>query len=137
MSLPAALLNFQPFSLTLSVTQSGGTGEFSRNQQSVVVVFANTPVYGGGMRVAPRATMDDSQLDVCVIRDIPKIKLLSVFPAVYFGRHLSVREVDYFQAAGARVRTDRPLAVYADGELVCSTPVAIGVAPAALTVVVP
>jgi diacylglycerol kinase family enzyme len=56
---------------------------------------------------------------------------------VYFGRHLGVCEVDYFQAAGARVRTDRPLPVYADGELVCSTPVAIGVVPGALTVVVP
>jgi diacylglycerol kinase family enzyme len=37
----------------------------------------------------------------------------------------------------AKVETDRPLDVYADGERVGQTPVEIGVAPAALRVIVP
>jgi diacylglycerol kinase family enzyme len=81
--------------------------------------------------------MDDGQLDVCVIRDISKLKLLSVFPAVYFGRHLGIREVEYFAAPRARVETDRSLDVYADGEYVCCTPFEVGVARGALRVVVP
>jgi diacylglycerol kinase (ATP) len=138
-SLPGALLGFRPFALKLE-TQSQELASPSLpapDQRIVAAVFANTPVYGGGMRIAPKARMDDGLLDVCLIRDISKLKLLSVFPTVYFGKHLGLREVDYFSIACARVETDRPLDVYADGESVCSTPVEIGVARAALRVIAP
>ena len=139
LSLPAALLRFRPFPLKLSVAAEPNAREFFlRSQQPVTAaVFANTPVYGGGMKIAPRAKMDDGQLDVCVIRDISKLKLLGVFPSVYFGRHLGIREVEYFPAAAARVETERPLDVYADGEYVCRTPVEFNVARSCLRVIVP
>jgi len=140
LSLPGALLRFRPFHLKLSTPQNeDGAGEFLlRSQQPVTAaVFANTPVYGGGMRVAPRAKMDDGQLDVCVIRDIAKLKLLGVFPSVYFGKHLGIREVEYFVAPRVRVETEEPMEVYADGEHVCRTPVEVGVARGVLRVVVP
>jgi len=138
LSLPAALARFRPFDLKLSVTQ-GEPSEFClRTQQPVVAaVFANTPVYGGGMRIAPKARMDDGLLDVCVIRDMSKLKLLSVFPSVYLGKHLGIREVDYFSAERVRIETDLPLDVYADGEYVCPTPVEVGVLKNALHVVSP
>lgn len=139
LSLPPALLRFRPFPLKLSVAAEQNAGEFFlRSQQPVTAaVFANTPVYGGGMKVAPRAKMDDGQLDLCVIRDISKLKLLGVFPSVYFGRHLGIREVEYFPAVAARVETERPLDVYADGEYVCRTPVEFSVARGCLRVIVP
>jgi diacylglycerol kinase (ATP) len=138
LSLPAALVRFRSFDLKLSVAKGEPAQFCLRTQQPVVAaVFANTPVYGGGMRVAPRAKMDDGLLDVCVIHDISKLKLLSVFPSVYLGRHLGISEVDYFPSAKVRVETDRPLDVYADGEYVCPTPVEVGVANSALRVIVP
>jgi len=47
-----------------------------------------------------------------------------------------VREVKYFQSANLRIETETPLAVYADGEYVCSTPVDVGLRPRALRVIV-
>ena len=88
------------------------------------------------MKIAPRAQMNDGRLDICLIHEISRLKLLSVFPSVYFGKHLGIREVDYFQAEKARVEADRPLDVYADGEYVCRTPIEIGVAPGALRAIV-
>jgi len=140
LSLPGALLGFRPFHLKLSTPQSDdAAGEFLlRSQQPVTAaVFANTPVYGGGMKIAPRARMDDGQLDVCVIRDIAKLKLLGVFPSVYFGKHLGIREVEYFVTPRVRVETEQPMEVYADGEYVCRTPIEVGVARGAIRVVVP
>src|SRR6267378_408396 len=139
LSLPGALLGFRPFRLRLCTSQGNDDAEFlPRNEQPVVAaVFANTPVYGGGMRVAPRAQIDDGQVDVCIIRDIPKLKLLSVFPTVYFGPHLGIREVEYFTAARARVQTERPMDVYVDGEYVCRTLFEVGVASGVLRVLVP
>jgi diacylglycerol kinase (ATP) len=138
LSLPAALASFRPFDLKLSVTQGAPTEFCLRTQQPVVAaVFANTPVYGGGMRIAPKAQLDDGLLDICVIRDISKLKLLSLFPSVYLGKHLGIKEVDYFPAESVRIQTDHPRDVYADGEYVGRTPVDIGVAKNALRVIIP
>jgi len=86
------------------------------------------------MKIAPHALMDDGQLDVCVVGGVGPFKLALMFPTVYFGRHLRIREVDYFQAARIRVETETPLDVYADGEYVCRTPVEINVQGGALKV---
>lgn len=139
LSLPGALFGFRAFNLKLTTAdpESSAKAQSRPDQIVVAAVFANTPFYGGGMQIAPTAQLDDGELDVCLIHDIPKLKLLSVFPTVYFGRHLGIREVDYFPISCARVETDRPLDVYADGERVCSTPVEIGVAHAALNVIAP
>jgi diacylglycerol kinase (ATP) len=65
-----------------------------------------------------------------------RARLLRLFCSVYSGRHLSLPEVNYFQAERLRLETDKPYEVYADGEYVCRTPVEVTVAPAALRVIV-
>ncbi len=110
--------------------------EVRKNQPTLLAAFANTPAYGGGMKIAPRAQMDDGLLDVCVIGGVDPFKLACMFPTVYFGRHLKIREVDYFPASHLRVETEHPLDLFADGEYVCRTPAEISVHPAALKVIV-
>jgi diacylglycerol kinase (ATP) len=100
-----------------------------------VAVFANAITYGGGMKIAPRAVLDDGKLDVCIVSDLDKFKLFCLFPTVYFGRHLEIPEVEYFQAGRLRIETEMPVDVYADGEFVCRTPVEVSVAERVLTVV--
>ncbi len=89
------------------------------------------------MKVAPRAKMDDGLLDVCVVGGVDPFKLFCMFPTVYAGRHLTIKEVEYFQAARLRVETEHPMDVYADGEFVCRTPIEVSVQRAALRVIVP
>ena len=62
--LPAALARFRPFDLKLSVSQ-GEPSEFClRTQQPVVAaVFANTPVYGGGMKLVDQLADFQSAVD--------------------------------------------------------------------------
>jgi diacylglycerol kinase (ATP) len=135
LSLPAALAGFRPFSLAMRA----GEGEASvpAERKLMAAVFANAPYYGGGMKVAPRAQMDDGMLDVCLIHALPKLKLLGLFPSVYFGRHLGIDGVEYFPAARSAVETDRVLGVYADGEYVCETPAEFQAARNALRVIIP
>ncbi len=71
--------------------------------------------------------MDDGLLDVCMVGGIDPFKLFCMFPTVYCGRHLKIREVEYFQSARVRVETEHPLDVYADGEYVCRTPIEVSV----------
>jgi diacylglycerol kinase (ATP) len=135
LSFPGALAAFRSFRLTLRSDAAEAGQDASRT--ATVALFANAPFYGGGMKVAPRARMDDGMLDVCLIRAIPKVKVLSLFPSVYLGRHLGVEGVEYFTAACSAVETDRTLSVYADGEYVCETPAEFRAARNALPVIVP
>jgi len=105
------------------------------DQPTLVAAFANTPFYGGGMKVAPRAKMDDGLLDLCIVAAVSPLRLLRLFPSVYAGRHLGIREVEYFQAERVRVETEEPQDVYADGEFVCRTPVEVSIERAAVNVV--
>ena len=102
----------------------------------VLAAFANAPVYGGGMRIAPQAQLDDGLLDVCIVADVNKFKLFCLFPTVYFGRHLSMEKVEYLQTSRLRIETEKPLEVYADGEYVCKTPIEVSIARRALRVIV-
>ena len=87
------------------------------------------------MKIAPQAKLDDGALDICVIHSMNRLKLFCLFPAVYFGRHLSIPQVEYFQGERLRVETEYPLDVYADGEYVCRTPIEVSVARGALRVI--
>jgi diacylglycerol kinase (ATP) len=116
---------------------SGDDWTTRSDRPTLLAAFANTPMYGGGMKIAPLAKMDDGLLDVCIVGGVDPFKLFCMFPTIYSGRHLDVKEVEYFQTGRVRVETEHPLDVYADGEFVCRTPVEVGVEPAALKVVVP
>jgi diacylglycerol kinase (ATP) len=118
-------------------SSAAGPRAMHNAEPMVLAAFANAPAYGGGMKIAPRAQLDDGKLDLCIIRDINKLKLLFLFPTIYFGRHLGVSEVEYSQIERLRVETPEPCDVYADGEYVCRTPIEVRVAREALRVIVP
>jgi diacylglycerol kinase (ATP) len=136
LSLPAALLGFAPLPMTLMEPNQAGDWKLRSEKPTVVAAFANAPAYGGGMKIAPRAQLDDGQLDICLVTDIDRFKLFCLFPTVYFGRHLKMADVEYFQANRLRLETGYPLDVYADGEFVCRTPIEVSVETQALQVVV-
>ena len=137
LSLPIALLDFTPQRISITEPYCDNTSNVIPrfSGRALLAAFANGPVYGGGMHIAPRAQMDDDLLDICVVGDLGKLKLLSLFPTVYAGRHLGIKQVEYFQAKSVRVETELPMDIYADGEYVCETPVEVSTAPAALKVI--
>lgn len=139
LSILPALLGFQPLAVKVKTGRDDRSGGLvvRHDGPAMVVAFANTPTYGGGILIAPQANLDDGKLDVCVVGSMAKGRLLRLFPSVYSGGHLNIPEVKYFQAECLRIETEKPSDVYADGEYVCSTPVEVTVECAALKVIVP
>jgi len=137
-ALPLAptIFRFAPRPIKILAADEAGGWTTRNDQPTMLAAFANTAIYGGGMKIAPRAEIDDGLLDVCVIGGIDPFRLACMFPTVYFGRHLGIREVNYFRAARVRVETETPFDIYADGEYVCRTPAEISVHPGALKVIV-
>jgi hypothetical protein len=137
LSVPAALLSYKTPNMKLSIADDRDAYVVCRDQPTLLTALANVPAYGDGMKIAPRAKLDDGQLDICCIDQISRTKLLRLFPTVYFGKHLGIPEVHYFHAKRLKLESDRPLDVYADGEYVCQTPIEVGVARATLRVITP
>jgi diacylglycerol kinase (ATP) len=147
LSLAPTIFSFAPFPMKIFARarsheedqeiRESETWAMRSDHPAILAAFANTPFYGGGMKIAPRAEMDDGLLDVCIVGNVSRFRLASLFPSVYAGRHLKIREVEYFKSAAARIETQHPLDVYADGEFVCQTPVEIRIEPAALPIITP
>ena len=105
--------------------------------EATLVAFGNAPEYGGGMRVAPKARLDDGLLDLCFVRRASRSKILRFFPTVFSGAHLRLPEVEYMQVERFTIHTEHSMDVYADGEFICTTPIEVGVRRQAMQVIVP
>jgi diacylglycerol kinase (ATP) len=126
-----SLVAFKPVEMSVKTAQR----EIRR--PAFFVAVGNAHRYGGGMKVTPLALPDDGLLDICVVSKLNKLKLLCWVPTIFFGGHLRLKQVEYFQAERVRIETGRELELYADGDFACKTPVEIGVVRRALRVIVP
>lgn len=136
LAVPSAVWCFRPQTITVEMFDGAGKAE-RLSGPAMLAAFANAPSYGHGMRMAPRAQLDDGLLDVCFVRRAGKLRLLRLFPRVFSGAHLDLPEVEYRRAARLRVETESPMDLYGDGEFICQTPLEICVQPRALRVIVP
>ncbi|MBX5441983.1 MAG: diacylglycerol kinase family lipid kinase [Solirubrobacteraceae bacterium] len=102
------------------------------------VGLANASTYGGGMRAAPHAELDDGRLDLVIVHDMPKRRFLThVLPRVFSGTHVDLPEVEEQKVHTALVRADRPFTVYADGDPIGELPCDFSVRRHALQVLAP
>jgi diacylglycerol kinase (ATP) len=101
--------------------------------RAMLVAVANTPSYGGGMRVCPDAQVDDGLLDVLVVRPVPAASFLTIFPRVYSGTHVRDRRVEIRRARQVTVHAAQ-ITGYADGERIAGLPLHCSVVPGALQV---
>jgi YegS/Rv2252/BmrU family lipid kinase len=82
-----------------------------------LVAVANSQSYGGGMRIAPEAMLDDGLLDVVIVSgELSKAGFLRTFPKVFSGRHVEHPAVSCHRAKEVALEADRPVAVHVDGE---------------------
>ena len=118
----------------LSYVADGGE---ERAFSGYAVAACNSGVFGGGMALAPDASLDDGLLDVVLTADAPKLAYLKGLPKVFKGTHLDDPNVELFQARELRVDAERPYRIYADGDPIGMTPATIRAVPGALRVLAP
>jgi YegS/Rv2252/BmrU family lipid kinase len=100
-----------------------------------LVAFGNVRSYARGMVINPGAVSDDAFLDICVVRRMPRWRVLSVFPSVYKGTHVKCKEITQYRAEAVFVQSVDPMHLYADGDFMATTPVRLEIAPKYLKVI--
>ncbi len=126
-----ALLSWRP--ATFELTLDGQR----RTLVAITVAVANSSTYGGGMRLAPDARLDDGLLDVVLIEDVSRFEFLRSLPKVFKGTHVRLPNVEVLRAREIEVRADRPFTMYADGDPIAELPVRLSCLPGAINVIVP
>ena len=104
------------------------------------VTLCNAPLFGGGMRIAPQASMDDGQLEIVAIDQVPKLELLRLFPRVFSGRHVEHPAVSIVRTRRVRVTAEPQVLLGSDGEIegeVGASGVDVSVVSSAIRVVRP
>jgi diacylglycerol kinase family enzyme len=94
--------------------------DVERHMTVANLCVANARYFGGGMKIAPDAKLDDGRFDVVSIGDIGAARILANAPRLYIGAHLSIPEVGHALATKviARPLDDaEQIEIEVDGEL--------------------
>ena len=97
-----------------------------------LVGIANTPMFGGGMRIAPAADPADGLLDVVLLGPSSRRSMLLLLARAGTGGHIGHRDVRVLRGRRIEIDADEPFRVDADGEEAGRTPLVIETVPGAL-----
>jgi diacylglycerol kinase (ATP) len=98
---------------------------------------ANARYFGGGMKIAPNAKLDDGRFDIVSIGDLGPARIMANAPRLYLGAHLSMSEITHARVAKISARPlnkHQRIQIEVDGELPGYLPAAFQVLPKALRV---
>jgi diacylglycerol kinase (ATP) len=94
-------------------------GTTFREEKIWLVAVMHGAYFGGGMKIAPKASRKEDEIHVIVIKDIPKWLLTFIFPSIYMGRHTIFRRyVNTYVGKHVTVVTDDPTYAQIDGDTV-------------------
>jgi len=106
-----ALFEYKPMKCSIDALN------LSYNDFYTLISVQNGKTTGGGFYLAPDAIMDDSKLDVCLIENISKIKVIFNFIKVLQNKTKDINEIKLMQSDSIKVKLEKPFYVHIDGEM--------------------
>ena len=97
------------------------------NQKFSFIIACNTIHTGKGMKIAPKAKLDDGLLDLIVVPETQIFKLLTMFPKIFNGSHLGHEVLQYYQVKEFSLKPSINESLNLDGEVYGKTPIDVSV----------
>ena len=123
----AELRTFRPIAYVLQLDDE------TVEHEAMLVAIGNGPSYGGGLRIAEGALLDDGLLDVVLITRMSKTRMVRTYPRLFTGNIGGVAEYVHRRVRSVTVAAPG-IVSYADGERFGPLPLTIECAPGALEV---
>jgi diacylglycerol kinase (ATP) len=92
---------------------------------NIFITISNTRFTGTHFLIAPDASIDDGLLDVTILENLPRHRLLRLFPTIYDGRHVQYKEISTHKVATINIRSPEAMLLGPDGELIGHSPTEI------------
>jgi YegS/Rv2252/BmrU family lipid kinase len=129
-----ALFKWRPARFEIELDPPGERRAFT----AFTIGACNSKAYGGGMRAAPDALLDDGLLDVVILESVSKLAFLTrILPKAFSGKHVHEPGVRVFQAKEVAISCERPFTMYADGDPIGRLPVRVRALPGAVRMLTP
>ena len=101
------------------------------------VAIANGRYHGGGMWIAPEASLSDGHFHVTVIGDFSIPEVFRHLPKLYNGKLLQLEKVRTLTGKKIEARSDERVLLDVDGEQPGVLPASLEIVPSALRIIVP
>ncbi|HYE84231.1 MAG TPA: diacylglycerol kinase family protein [Clostridia bacterium] len=98
------------------------------------VIIANGKYFGGGMKVAPEALIDDGVFDIVILGDLSKPDRMKSMPMIYDGTHLNHPKVWSYRGSKVKVKSGGKGLIEVDGEIPGSDDAEFEILPKALNI---
>jgi YegS/Rv2252/BmrU family lipid kinase len=98
-------------------------------------VVANGRFYGGGLKPAPEASLDDGQMDIVTMGDFRFREVLFSLGKLREGTHLSNPKVGFVRGRKVVARSEKKVLIEEDGELVGSLPAEFEIVPKSISLI--
>lgn len=102
-----------------------GKNVFSGNLSNVII--ANGKYFGGGIKVAPQAELDNGKLNIILLKDLNKLSIAYNLFKAYDGEHLGHPLVESLTGENIKISAEEKIAIEVDGETVGTSPVSFSV----------
>lgn len=125
------LFTYKGLHLKMTVDGEVVEGDF------LLVAVANGQYYGGGIKIAPTAVIDDGYLDVVYAPAMSRLKVLTILPRLLNGSHLNHKLVRRVLAKNVSIESPETFLRNTDGDLFPVKSTDISIKENGLTVILP
>ncbi len=126
------LLNYKPIEIKLKSDDETFEGKI------LLCATANTPFYGGAMKIAPQASPDDGFLHICIVKNVSPLTVIRMLLRVFKGTHITHPAVKMVKTKSVEIETAGSTNwICADGESLTQTPCKISIMPKSVRIICP
>jgi len=109
--------------------------KYQLDDSFMFAALCNTIHTGKGMKIAPKAKLNDGLIDLVVIKDASRLKLLRLMSKLFSGKHIYDDIVEYSHISKFKLKTNITSQLNIDGEIKGSAPFELTVIPNAIEII--
>lgn len=103
----------------------------------LILAVGNSRRTGGGNFLTAHADMTDRLLDICIVKDVPRVELMGLMPQLRAGTHVDNPSVIYRKVPRVTVESAAEMSVNADGEPIRASRLEYDISPHRILLMMP
>ncbi len=124
---------FKHKNVSMTLTVDGQTLQ----RKVLLVAVANGKCFGGGLQVAPDASVFDGRFNILIINQVPRWRILFELPKLKKGLIEKISVSEQLMCSEIAISSETPQYFEIDGDVIGQTPARLKIKPSALRVFCP